>query len=106
MYQKTTHLYQKKTLLTLPQWNPTNAICTHKNSIFFKKKKKKKELSSPCMLHLWTLVYQKANLVAPFHTKNPRDGLPRGFFLATTFYNSHPLLHPSKTPRRHSHLVP
>ena len=37
------------------------------------------------MLHLWTVVYQKANLVPPFILKNPR----MGYLLSTTFYNSH-----------------
>ena len=31
----------------------------------------KNHLASPHMLHLWTLVYQKDNLVAPFRTKKP-----------------------------------
>ena len=41
------------------------------------------------MLHLRTAVYQKVNLVAPFHAKKTLDGLPQGFLLSTTFYNSH-----------------
>ena len=77
---------KKTSLLTLPQWTPTTPIYTNQNTL---STKKKKQLSSPCMLHLWTVVYQKANLVAPFHTKKPQDGLPPGFLLSTTFYNSH-----------------
>ena len=60
---------------------------------------KKNQLSSPCMLHLWTFVYEKANLVAPFHTKNPRMGY-LGVFSFPPLSTTHtPLLHPSKTLR-------
>ena len=65
------NMYQKIPPLPLLQWTSTNRISTKKNPFYQKKK-----LSSPCMLHLWTVVYQKANFVAPFHTNKPQDRVP------------------------------
>ena len=83
--EKTPKMDQKTSLLTLPEWTSANPLCTNKNTL----STEKKQVSYPCMLHLWTVVYQKPNLVAPFYTKRPQDGLPWSFFLSTTFYNSH-----------------
>ena len=59
----------KKTPSTgLPEWTPTKPICTNKNTVSTKKKNR---LASPHMLHLWTVVYQKDNLVASFVLNNP-----------------------------------
>ena len=68
MCLKAPYLYhQEKPLLTLPEWTPSNPLSTNKNTLFTKKKNS--------MLRLWTIVYQEANLVAPFHSKKkPRMG--------------------------------
>ena len=50
------------------------------------------QLPSPCMLQLWTVVYQQANLVSLFHTKKTQDGLPRGFLFSTAFHTFSPPL--------------
>ena len=80
MYQKTPCLY-KKPPIDVARMDPDKSNIHQQKHPFYQKKK---QLSYPCMLHLWTVGYQKANLVAPIQTKNPRDGLPRGFLLSNT----------------------
>ena len=93
LYQKKTHFVQKapeKCTKMYPKCIKEKPVCTkeppidvarmdpHKSNMQQQQHPlpNNKQQSSPRMLHLWSVVYQKANLVAPFHTKNPQDALP------------------------------
>ena len=93
--KKTPCLFQKKPI-------DIAGVDPHKSNMHQQKHPfyQKKQLSFPCMLYLWTIVYQQTNLVAPFHTKRPQDGLRRGFHLSTTFYNTHTPRAPKQNTER------
>ena len=68
---------------------------THKCNMHQQKhsfyQKKKKQLSSPCMLHLWTVVYQKA----PLQTKKKPGRVTSGF--SPPFHRFLQLTYPAST---------
>ena len=92
MYQKTPfgpkkHPFaQKKTPFDVARMDPHKSNMHQQKHPFYQKKK---TAVFPMYATLVDRCVPKTNLVAPFHTKKPQDGLPQGFLLSTTFYNSH-----------------